>query len=116
MTTEMPPDVHEQIASVYLIMADQARYRPAAPSDGYGNITVPAPELDLDAEIRDYAAAWLQSEDNGSYWCGSPDYPLRKVMILCIEAARACAGGDRDLPKSLIAAALGELDDAGHGG
>ncbi len=44
-------------------MAREARYRPAAPSDGFGNITVPEDELDLDAEARAYAERWSREEE-----------------------------------------------------
>lgn len=45
-------NVHEQIRNAYRRMAAEAHYRPTAPSDGMGSITVP---LDLQAEATAYA-------------------------------------------------------------
>jgi hypothetical protein len=47
-----------QIAAAYRRMAAEARYRPAAPSDGLGGITVPVEQLGLDAEAIRYARNW----------------------------------------------------------
>ena len=105
----MPPrQVFEQIAAVYERMTAEARYRPAAPSDGFGHITVPAAELDRDAEKRDYALSWWADEDSLSFWLGCPDFPLRRMMILAVEAARACCSADRDLARKLLEMALQE--------
>lgn len=98
--------VAEQIAATYRLMAGKGRYRPAAPSDGYGHITVLAAELDIDAEIRDYAASWWSAEDTLEYHLGCPDFSLRPAMILAVEAARACCGADRELAARLLALAL----------
>src|ERR1039458_3797656 len=49
-----------QIETAYRRMAE-AHYRPAAPSDGMGNL---AGELDLDAEIRAYTERFYREEDS----------------------------------------------------
>lgn len=49
--------VQEQIGRAYRQMV--RFYRPAASSDGFGNVTVPVRELDLAAECSGYAATWL---------------------------------------------------------
>ncbi len=103
--------VSGQIAAAYGRMAAKACYRPAAPSDGFGNITVPEAELDLAAEKRDYAAAWWAEEDSLSYWIGCADFRHRKAMILAVEAARACCGTDGQLARKLLEMALQELPD-----
>jgi hypothetical protein len=55
----------EQMEGAYRRMAEEARYRPRAPSDGLGNITVPVEKLDLNAEANRYARDWWVEEDGG---------------------------------------------------
>jgi hypothetical protein len=57
MTTHfsLQSNIRAQIADAYRRMSEQARYPPAAPSDGVENITVPSEDLDLEAEAADYA-------------------------------------------------------------
>jgi hypothetical protein len=59
-------DTRRQIARVYRIM-DNLRYRPAAPSDGLGNIACPVDELDIDSEIAQYAGDWWSQEEECRY-------------------------------------------------
>lgn len=70
----------QQIETAYVQMAEEARYRPAAPSDGFGHITVPLEDLDLDAEARAYARSWDRDEDAGEYWV------LLKMAVTSLEA------------------------------
>lgn len=103
--------VAEQIADVYRLMAGKGRYRPAAPSDGMGHITVPLRELDLDAEIALYAEAWWRQENAMDYQVGVPSFELRPALILAVETARACCSADRDLARRLLAPALEACDE-----
>jgi len=89
----MRPQTQEQIEDAYRTMAAEARYRPAAPSDGFGNIGVPDDELDLAAEARGYATRWWAEEDDGRFYIGSADFTTRKAMIYAVEAARLMAAG-----------------------
>lgn len=100
-------DVSAQIADVYKRMADEARYRPGAPSDGFGNITGP---LDMAREQDTYATQWWADEENMTFFLGCPSYELRKTMILCVEAARACASAQQELARKLIELALSEAE------
>lgn len=109
----MRQQTREQIEDAYRAMATEAKYRPAAPSDGFGNLAVPDDELDLDAEARDYATRWWSEEDAGRFHIGSADFPTRKAMIYAVEAARLMAGGrgsERYVQKLLQLA----LDDIGR--
>lgn len=92
--TSLTPEVAEQLHAAYRAMA-QARYRPAAPGDGCGNITVPLEDLDLEDEARRYAEAWWTEEDDMSFTIGCAHYPTRRALVYCVEAARLlCAGRD----------------------
>lgn len=84
-------------------------YRPAAPSDGFGGIIVPTPELDVDIESREYCQRFLQEEDTNKYWVGNPDFRANRAFIWTLEALRLmCAGnfgGEEIVPKLLRMAA-----------
>lgn len=82
----------KQIEDAYREMVERARYRPAAPSDGLGNVAVPLEELDLEAEARDYAERWLAEEDRHEFYVGVPDYSTAVPMVWTIEAARLMCG------------------------
>jgi hypothetical protein len=95
-------EIFDQLAGTYRLMAGKGRYRPAAPSDGFGHITVPVRELSMDAEIMDYAAQWWGEEESREWHLGCPTFDLRPAMVLAVEAARACCGGDRELAARLL--------------
>ena len=66
---------------------------PKAPSDGFGGITVPVAELDLDAEARKYAEDFVREENTGNYWAGATDYRFCRAEVLALEAFRLTNGG-----------------------
>lgn len=101
-----------QIIDAYATMSDEARYRPAAPSDGFGNIPVPETELDIEQEQLSYARKWWKDEDSRSYWIGCPSFQHRPAMIYTIEAARLIAGTDSERAKVLLQMAIDEIDAA----
>lgn len=103
--------VGDQIAAAYRRMAIEARYRPAAPSDGLGNVTLPLEELDIDAEAQRYVADWWTQENAGSFAVGCANYPLRPAMIFALEAARLCCSTEDAVPfaRRLLELALEEL-------
>ena len=91
--TQISRDIAEQIRSTYKLMAEKGRYRPAAPSDGLGNITVPSEELNLERESLQYVARWWEEEDKHEFQVGCCNYETRPATIFAIEAARLmCAG------------------------
>jgi hypothetical protein len=106
----IPPEVLEQIMSAYRDMAEH--YRPAAPNDGFGHITVPMDALDLEAEAAAYADSWWREESALSFWTGCCAFQNRRAMVWTIEAARLmCAGPTRfgKLAETLLAMALREM-------
>ncbi len=91
----------QQIEKAYRQMADEARYRPKAPSDGFGTITAPLAECDLDAEARAYAESWNRDEDEHQFWVGCCHYDYRPAVIFAIEAVRNMNAGIGGRPPAL---------------
>lgn len=111
MTEEsIPPrNVAEQIDEAYRRMADEAHYRPSAPSDGFGNIPFPKAELDLEAEVRDYARRWWGEEQALDFFIGCCDFPTRPATIYAVEAARLMCGANPETAATLLRMALEDL-------
>lgn len=85
-------------------------YRPAAPSDGLGNIIVPESELDIDVEAWEYGQRFLKEEDECVYWAGCTDFRSLRAAIWTLEAFRlmnaGSFGGEAIVPRLLRMAAL----------
>ena len=103
----------QQIEDAYRRMADQGRYRPAAPSDGMGNITVPLEDLDLDAEAKEYARRWTEEENKGLFYVGVCNFSTRPSTIFAIEAARNLCGVSDGAALRLLKMAAAELEEQG---
>jgi hypothetical protein len=101
MLTSMNRNVYGQISSAYRAMVIEANYRPAAPSDVLGNITVPEEELNLEKEAADYANRWWNEEESLSFYIGSCDFQTRKATIFAVEAARLMCSGTIGHPFAL---------------
>jgi len=102
--------VEAQIKSAYRRMSTEAKYRPSAPSDGFGNITAPIERLDLEAEAGKYVDQWWNEEDNWEFFIGCCDFRTRSATIFAIEAARLmCGGFSVGAALKLISMAAGEL-------
>ena len=106
-------DPSEAIRVAYRRMAAEARYRPNAPSDGFGNIDMPLIELDLDDEAARYAADWMREEQRGQFAMGVPDATTATAMVFTVEAARMiCEGfipGALERVEKLLEMALEEI-------
>lgn len=74
-------------------MMAELGYRPAAPSDGLGGITVPYAELEVDVEAREYARRFLAEEESDSYFAGCTDYTFNRAAVLALEAFRLMNAG-----------------------
>jgi hypothetical protein len=106
--TSLPsPRTREQLASAYRRMA--GFYRPCAPSDGLGNISVPIRELDLSTECNDYATGWWTEENDGIFHIGCPGKNDRPALVYTIEAARNICGTAPATARKLLEMALTEL-------
>lgn len=106
----MNQEIINQIANTYKRMAEQARYRPAAPGDGMGNIPFPEQELDLEQEQYDYIKSWWATEDSGTYPAGVPDFTYRPALIFIIEAARNLNGMAPLVARKLLTMAIEQID------
>ncbi len=98
----------ERIAEAYRGMASLG-YRPAAPSDGFGGVTIPERELEAGVEAREYGQRFLQEEDRGAYRAGCTDFRSLRAAIWALEAFRlmnaGSFGGETIAPKLLRMAA-----------
>ena len=98
----------QRMAEAYRGMASLG-YRPAAPSDGFGGITVPERELEVAIEGREYGQRFLQEEDEDVYLAGCTDFRSLRAAIWALEAFRlmnaGSFGGETIVPKLLRMAA-----------
>lgn len=115
ITRELPGATRRQLYEAYRAMSDEARYRPAAPSDGFGNIAVPYDELDLASEQRKYADRWHKEESAMEFWLGCCDFRHRPATVYAVEAVRNMNGGDSARPVAvrLLRMALESLEELG---
>jgi hypothetical protein len=90
----------QRFYEAYLLMAEHARYRPAAPSDGFGNIQLTSEQLRdthrLQQEAIAYALEFDEEENTDKFWIGCSDYKTNRAFVWSIEAARLLASGDAD--------------------
>jgi len=96
--------VFERFKEAYRQMAKVARYRPAAPSDGYGNITVKWNDPDdLEKEARRYAKKIYKQDENGLFKVyGCANFSTKRALVYVLEAAKnLCSGDDEDALKLL---------------
>src|SRR6267378_4893128 len=93
-------DILTQVSAGYRLMAMEAFYRPAAPGDGCGNITLPD-QLNLEKEAADYAEHWNQEERKHIFRIGCCNYVTRSATIFAIEAARCMCAGNRGNKRAL---------------
>lgn len=100
----------QQVVHTYARMAREAKYRPAAPGDGLGNITVPVAELDLKQEAEAYAEAWGREEQSMDFFLGCPSFGDRPALVFIVEAARLLNGVERKGAAHLLRMALAELE------
>jgi hypothetical protein len=109
-----------RFCEAYLAMAERAKYRPAAPSDGCGHITISAAALAepgrLEREAGQYAAGFLEEEDNRDFRIGCSDYRTNRALVYVIEAARnLCCGHAGNLTAvALLRMAIADVLNVEH--
>lgn len=103
----------ERYAEAYLRMAKEARYRPKAPGDGCGNVSLTAQQAAdrerLDREAWAYAEEFDREENDLSFIIGCSDFETNRAFIFTIEAARVLAGGEKQLALKLLAMAIDDI-------
>lgn len=102
-------ECYKQIVGAYERMASVG-YRPSAPSDGCGNITVPIEELNLQREADQYSEEWWKSEDELSFFVGCCSFETRAATIFAVEAARCMTAGMADVALKLLRLAVDHLE------
>lgn len=99
-------------AEAYVHMAKEARYRPKAPGDGFGNVSLSARQLAdrqrLMREAADYARAFDAEEDERTFIIGCSEYDTNRALIYTVEAARVLCGCERGHGRSFVAGASSE--------
>jgi len=97
----------------YLLMAKEARYRPQAPGDGMGHISLTEKQLAdperLQREATAYALKFNKKENERAFWIGCSDFCTNRAFIWTIEAGRALAGGKPDLALDLLNMAVKDV-------
>lgn len=106
-----------RIAEAYLRMAQIAKYRPRAPSDGFGGICLSDAELqDREILLKEsvlYANDFIAEENTCKFWIGVSSYATNRAFVFAIEAARLlCSGSDDDRASKLLKMALAEIRKA----
>jgi hypothetical protein len=107
--------MHEyRFAEAYLQMATIAKYRPAAPGDGLGNLYLSQDELEdkglLMEEAVEYARRFAQEDEDLRFDVGCSKYDGCRALVYIIEAARSiCATNDK-LAVKLLKMAIKEID------
>jgi hypothetical protein len=104
----------KRIASAYWSMAQQAKYRPAAPGDGCGWISLTTAQLAdtalLYAEAQRYAEQFIEEEDSLKFRVGISNYTTNRALVYTIEAARLLCAGEDDLALKLLKMAAVEVE------
>jgi hypothetical protein len=98
--TQSNDDLDPRLAryrDAYLAMAKEVRYRPQAPNDGRGHITLTEAQCSnlhrLHQEAVQYALRFDSEENTRSFSIGCSNFCTNKAFIWTIEAARLLAAG-----------------------
>lgn len=87
-----------RFSEAYLAMAEEARYRPEAPGDGFGAIYLSKAEMADPARLRQeaarYAIAFNKEDDALTFRVGCSNFDTNRALVYTIEAARLLCGGD----------------------
>jgi hypothetical protein len=107
----MPEGKFERFKEAYRQMSEVARYRPAAPSDGMGNIVreLNDPE-DLEKEAWRYARKiYQQDEDTLFEIHGCSNYTTNRALVYILEAAGCLCGAQNVTALKLLDMAIKEI-------
>ena len=106
----------DRLREAYIAMSKRAKYRPAAPIDGCGNITLPdevlADPQQLGKEAAHYATEFIN--EGYRFWIAVSDFSTNRALVYTIESARNLCGGLRSIDTAirLLEMALAEAKQA----
>lgn len=107
------PSRIERFTEAYIEMAKRAKYRPVAPGDGLGNVSLSAEEARdpdrLMREAKEYAARFLAADDAHQHSVGVSNYATNRALVYVIEAARSLCGATDNLALNLLQMAIDEI-------
>jgi hypothetical protein len=94
-------------------MWKKAKYRPAAPGDGFGGINLNDGQLEdqslLLEEARKYARRHEKADATHSHPIGSDNYQTNRALIYVVEAARSLCAAEDDLALKLLRMAIKDI-------
>ena|SRR5262245_1935941 len=108
----------DRIRDAYFQMANKAKFRPQAPSDGFGNIQLTDGELAdkerLAKEATAYVERFVEQEKTLNFRIGTGDFTNARALVYAIEGAKALCGGALgiDLAIDLLEMAAAEAREA----
>jgi hypothetical protein len=105
---------YQKIAKAYVAMAEHAGVRPAAPSDGLGNISLSSEEIEdrgrLGQEASGYAVRFMEEEDTRRFFIGTSAFETKQAFVWVVEAARALAAVEDRVALRLLKMATKDLE------
>jgi hypothetical protein len=104
------------IKDAYLRMVSHAKYRPEAPSDGWGHILLSqeqvADTIRLEMEAWLASLRWHHEDEQLSFSVtGCPDYRCTATMYFALQAAQLCCSGPNPCIRRVLELALEALPD-----
>src|SRR5437879_1618115 len=106
MTRPLYRDTFKALYDAYVEMANEANYRPAAPSDGFGHVTLTDEQTNdverFRKEAEAYAERFRKEEDSGTFLIGKASHRHLRALVYTVEAGRAICGGKEDLALTLL--------------
>lgn len=109
---------HDRIREAYFQMGEKAKYRPQAPSDGFGNIQLTEEEIAdpkrLAEEASAYADRFITEEHTREFAIGLSNYRTNRAFVYTIEAARilCCGLGGEAYAIKLLEMAVEDVKNA----
>jgi hypothetical protein len=91
-----------RLIEIYIEMAEKLKYRPSAPSDGFGHAIDTGEPVTLLDEARAFAKDFLEEERTDKFWIGCSDFRALDLFVYSIHLARAIAGCQYDLAERLL--------------
>lgn len=103
-----------RFCEAYIAMTMKALYRPFAPSDGLGHVTLSIKALYnpkvLDNEAKRYAIALLEEETTNKYFLGCTNFRENRAFVYTLEAARCLCGVAPKTAITLLRMAIEEIE------